>query len=276
MKLKPFILLAFTLLTANTFAQIDPKVEATERPVYKSKVPIWLNSSVGINLADCYDNGTIPFSYMGMGVNFNLGATIEWRRCHIQTETRLMGNFLTEFEGYAIGIDNRLEFLYRFHGASHDRWRFWAGGSLQGFMDVKEIPALMNAAVGVTAFENLCATSMAQFDFAFIRGGAMPLFSAYAKLSLPIVGLAVRPGFTYLDNYTGDINMANTVLGDYESFGKLFPGVSTDIGLYFNLLNGNRIGLGYRWDYLSTGHKGIYRYDNAFHAINLNFMFRIN
>ena len=53
-------------------------------------------------------------------------------------------------------------------------------------------------------------------------------------------------------------------------------GATTDIGFYFNLLNGSRIGLNYRWDYLTTRHKGIYRYDNAIHSINLNFMFNLN
>ena len=88
--------------------------------------------------------------------------------------------------------------------------------------------------------------------------------------------MVVRPGYAYMDNYTQDINMINTLLQDYESFGKFFPGVSTDVGLYFNLLNGNRIGLNYRWDYLTTRHKGIYRYDNAIHSVYLSFMFNIN
>ena len=123
---------------------------------------------------------------------------------------------------------------------------------------------------------NLCAEGMLSCDFAFIRDGSHNLLTAYGKLTLPVVGLAMRPGYAYMDNYTSDINVANTVLGDYETFAKFFPGVGTDIGLYFNLLNGNRIGLNYRWDYLTTGQKGTYRFDNALHSVNLTFMFNVN
>ena len=117
---------------------------------------------------------------------------------------------------------------------------------------------------------------MMQYDFAFIRGGSHNLLSAYGKLSLPIVGGVIRPGFAYMDNYTSSMNIANTILQDYETFYKWFPGVTTDIGFYFNLLNGNRIGINYRWDYLTTRHKGIYRFDNAIHSFNLNLMFNLN
>ena len=135
---------------------------------------------------------------------------------------------------------------------------------------------MMNASTGVTAFFNLCAEGMLSYDFAFIHGGSHNLLSAYGKLTLPMAGLVIRPGYAYMDNYSSDINTDNTFLEDYEAFGKTFPGIGTDMGLYLNLLNGNRIGLSYRWDYLTTGKKGIYRFDNALHSINLNFMFNIN
>lgn len=255
---------------------VEDEIGKLPQPVRKSKVPIWLNMGVGLNVADCYDNGTIPFRYLGMGANLNLGAIVEWRRCHVQTETRLFGNMLVTFDGYSVDIDSRTKFLYRFHDSKRNRFHLWAGGGIQSYYDVKEIPAMMNASMGTSVFENLCAEGMMQYDFAFIRGGSHNLLTAYGKMSLPIAGFVIRPGYAYLDNYTGNLNEANTVFQDYETFGKWFPGVSTDIGLYFNLLNGNRIGFNYRWDYLSTGHKGIYRFDNALHTFNLSFMFNLN
>ena len=276
MKFKPILLTAILLMATQAFAQNSETPDTFPQPVHKSKVPIWLNMGVGLNVADCYDNGTIPFRYLGMGANLDLGAIVEWRRCHVQTETRLFGNMLVTFDGYSVDIDSRTEFLYRFHDSKRNRFHLWAGGGLQTYYDVKEISAMMNASMGTSVFENLCAEGMAQYDFAFIRGGSHNLLTAYGKMSLPVVGFVIRPGYAYLDNYTGDLNEANTVFQDYETFGKWFPGVSTDIGLYFNLLNGNRIGFNYRWDYLSTGHKGIYRFDNALHSFNLNLMFNIH
>ena len=255
---------------------VDDEIGTLPQPVRKSKAPIWLNMGVGLNVADCYDNGTIPFRYLGVGANLKLGATIEWRRCHVQAEARLFGNMLTSFDGFSYNIDSRTEFLYRFHDSKRNRFHLWAGGGIQTFYDIKEISSMMNAAMGASVFENICAEGMAQYDFAFIKGGSHNLLTAYGKLSLPVAGLVVRPGYAYMDNYTSDINTANTLLSDYETFGMLLPGVSTDIGLYFNLLNGNRIGFSYRWDYLTTRHTGAYRFDNALHSFNLNLMFNIH
>ena len=254
---------------------VEDEIGRLPQPVRKSKVPIWLNLSAGGNIADCYDNGTIPFSYMGVGGNLGLGITVEWRRCHIQNETRVFANML-ETGGTSFDIDNKTDFLYRFYDSKRNRLHLWVGGGLQTYYDIKEIPSMMNAATGVSAFENLCAEGMLSYDFAFIRGGGHNLLTAYGKLTLPLAGLVIRPGYAYMDNYSSDINVANTVLQEYVTYGKLLPGLSTDIGLFFNLLNGNRIGLSYRWDYLTTGKQDVYRFDNALHSLNLNFLFNIN
>ena len=255
---------------------VEYEIETLPQPVRKSKVPVWINLGSGLNVSDCFDKGTVPFKYLGLGGNLRVGVTIEWERCHVQSETMVLGGVFFDLDGYVIDLENRTEFLYRCYDGKRNRFHLWAGGSLQTFYDIKAITSLMNAAVGVSTIENLCAEGMMQYDFAFIQGGSHNLITAYGKLSLPLAGYVTRPGYAYMDNYTSDINMVNTVLQDYESFGKWFPGLSTDVGLYFNLLNGNRIGLNYRWDYLTTRHKGIYRYDNAIHSFNINFMFNVN
>ena len=143
-------------------------------------------------------------------------------------------------------------------------------------MDNKEIPALMNASSSISLFGNLCATGLVEYDFAFIHEGMYNLhnlLTAYAKLSLPLVGAVNRPGFAYIGNPT--INNDDWLEGS-ETFAKFFSGAVTELGLFLNFPNDNRIGLAYRWNYLSTGKKGTYRYDNALHSLNLSFMFRIN
>lgn len=245
-------------------------------PTRKHKFGVWLNFTPGLSLNDCYDNGTVPFKCLGVGANLGTGLTLEWKRCHIQTETKALGTILTDIDGFDIGIDSRLEFLYRCYDGKSNRLHIWAGGATQMFADIRDIPALMNAALGVSMFENLHAVGMLQCDLARIRGGSHSLITLYGKFSLPLFGLVERPGYAYLDNYTSDLNSFNAILSDYELFVKAFPGMSTDVGLYFNLVNGNKIGLSYRWDYLTTGKKGIYRYDNAIHSLNLDFKFNLN
>ena len=276
MKIKHLLLFVFLIAASGAWAQNDVAASAGScRPVYKSKVPIWLSLSPGLNVVHCYDNGTIPFPYLGYGVNIDAAFTIEWARCHIQSDARFALDMLTN-GGTSYGIESKTEFLYRFHDGKRNRLHLWVGPALQNYFDIKEIAAMMNASTGVSGFMNLCAEGMLSYDFAFIRDHSHNLLTAYGKLTLPVVGLVVRPGYAYMDNYTNDINVANTLLEDYETFGKWFAGASTDVGLNLNLLNGNRIGLSYRWDYLTTGHKGTYRFDNALHSININFMFNLN
>lgn len=253
---------------------VEKEIGKIPQPVRKSRVPLWLNLSAGGNIIHCYDNGTIPFPYLGVGGNVGLGATIEWKRHHIQYEARVAGDML-ENGGNSLGIENKIDYLCRFHDNKRNRLHLWAGMALQNYYDTKTISSMMNASTGISGFTNLCAEGMLSYDFAYLRGGGHNLLTAYCKLTLPVVALVNRPGYAYMDNYTSDINIANTVMADYIRFGKWFPGVSTDVGLNFNLLNGNRIGFSYRWDYLTTGDKGVYRFDNALHSLNINFMFNL-
>ena len=237
----------------------------------QNKVPVWLDFSAGANLADCCDKGTVPFRYKGFGANASAGVTIEWGRCHVQVEGQGFYSALVSPNGTAIDVNITTEFLY--HLSRINRLHFWAGGTLQGFADFKDIPTLMNAASSVSLFGNLCATGMLQYDFAYNREKTHTWLTAFGKLSLPLVGAVSRPGYAYIGNPT--IN-DDAWLSDNVTFAKFFPGASTELGLFLNLRNDNRIGLSYRWDYLTTGKKDDYRYDNALHSLNLIFMFRVN
>ena len=274
------VLLALMAWATNDFAQtpiITEELQSLKPQLYnpwQNKVPIWLDFSAGANFAECFDKSTIPFRYKGFGGNAKGGVTIEWGRCHLQTEIQGFYTELNSPAGTAFDVNLSVEFLYQL--SRINRLHFWAGGTLQGFADSKNIPALMNAASSTSLFGNLCATGMMQYDFAFIHEGSYNLhnlLTAYGKLSLPMVGVVSRPDFAYIGN---PIFNDDALLSDNETFAKFFPGASTELGLYLNLRNNNRIGLSYRWDYLTTGKKGIYRYDNALHSINLNLMFNIN
>lgn len=279
MRIKPFLTTIVLLMATQAFAQMpseaaDEEIDVLPQTVRKSKVPIWLNMDLGFNVADCYDKGTIPFHYTGFGANAKGGVTIEWGRCHVQTEVQGFYTALSSPTGTAIHVSHSTEFLYQ--SSTIENWRFWAGGTLHGFADIKDIPMLMNASSCVSLFGNLCASGMVQYDFVFIHEGSYNLrnlLTAYAKLNLPLVGVVSRPDYSYIGNPTVS---EEAVLIDNEVFAKLFSGVSTELGLYLNLPNDNRIGLSYCWNYLTTGKKGIYRYDNALHAINLSFMFKVN
>lgn len=286
MRFYPLFVTVALLIATPSFAQIIGKhgtkedntneTSVSPQTFHKSKVPLWLDLSVGLNIVNCYDIGTIPFDYIGLGYHAGVGATINWERYHIQSEVQFYDNTFSSLNGSSTNVNLMAEFLYRFHDMAHDRLHLWAGGAFQGFMDSRDIPLLQNAAISYSLFGDLCATGMVQYDFAFIPEGSYHLrnlLTTYSKLSLPLLGVVNRPRYSYIGNPT---IYENAVLDDNETFTKLLPGISTEFGIYLNLSNDNRIGFSYRWDYLTTGRKGAYRYDNALHSINLNLMFNIN
>ena len=258
-------------------AAVEEEIGCLPQPVRKTKASVWLNAGAGYCFADAYDKGIAPMSMFGAGFGAQAGVTVEWRRCHIQEESRvLFGLLLDPVSGYDVDAARRVEFLYRFYDGKRNRLHLWAGGGLQSDSFFRIIPSLGNASTSSAFFGNLNAEGMIQYDFAFIKGGGHNLLTLYGKLDLPLGGYVVRPPFAFMDNYTADINLVNTILSSYELHGMLFPGVGTDVGLRLNLLNGNKIGFVYRWDYLTTRKVGCYRFDNAFHTFLIDFMFKLN
>lgn len=282
MKIKHFVLFGALLLAANGIAQSPTSAngDKTTAPLtyspQRSSVPISLDLSAGLNYADCYDVGTVPFTYDGIGTNLGMGVTIEWGRCHLRPAFRSFSNTLTNPAGVSQDLDFSAEFLYRVFDNKNNRLHLWAGVTLDGFIDVKSIPSLQNAATCLSVFGDLGATGLLEFDFAFNNAKTHHWLTTYFKLNVPLYGCANRPGFAYIGNPAINQNAVETLFSKTETFGKFFPGLNTDLGLTLNLLNGNRIGLSYRWDYLSTGKKGTYRFDNALHSFNVSFMFRVN
>ena len=173
-----------------------------------------------------------------------------------------------------MALDFNLEALYRYLDSKSNHFRFYAGGALEGCGDFKSIPALQNASSSINIFGNICIVNKAEWDFAFNKTKSHNWLTAYAKISLPIMGTAYRPGYAYVYDPQG-LDELEGIFAGYENFTQFFPGCNTDVGLWLNLKNHNRVGLNYRWDYLRTGNKDIWHFDNTFHSVNLSFMFNI-
>jgi hypothetical protein len=255
---KTYGMLVFLFLASTAFAQ--------------SKINLYMG--LGTGSIDNFDLGTVPYHIKGNSSIQDWGANIAWKRCQIQLDGRYFKSTLKTLSGTNQALDLNLEFLYRYHDTGNNRFHFHTGVALEGYGDIKSLPALQNASFCLNIFGNLCDVNMVQWDFAFNRAKTHPWLTAYVKLTLPIVGVVSRPGFSYTYDSQG-MGVFSRLFAGHESFAKFFPGCSTDLGLWLNLKNNNRIGLNYRWDYLSTGKKGIWRYDNAYHSINLSFMFNI-
>ena len=252
------ILTALTLMGGRTFAQ--------------SSINLYMG--MGINTIDNYDLGTVPYHLHGGGRVQDWGANIAWKRCQIQFDGRYFNSNLITLTGTNQGLDFNTEFLYRYHDTKSSRFHFYTGAALEGYGEVKSVPDLLNASFCMNVFGNICDVNMVQWDFAFNKAKTHHWLTAYGKLTLPIVGIINRPGYSYTYDSQG-MDYIERFFAGHETFIKFFPGCSTDFGLWLNLKNSNRIGLNYRWDYLSTGKEGVWRYDNAYHSVNLSFMFNI-
>ena len=268
-------------LNGNGYALWKKIIEETygtfPRPVYQSsKMPVWLNSGMGLNAVRFYDQGASPLHYWGIGANIHAGVSVAFDESLVSYNLRGLGNIAwsdATSQAYDFGIELGIEYLYRFYDADH--LHLWVGGAINEDFAINYSPQLMNAALGQSFFFHLNADGMVQYDFAN-HHGAHNWCTAYAKISLPVLGVAGRPGFAYIDNYTESLVSSENNPNNRETLSIPFPGVGTDIGLYLNLLNNNKIGFSYRWDYLTTRHQGTYRFDHATHSLNLTYMFNVN
>ena len=248
------------------------------RPVRKpGQNPMWLTASSGLNIAHCFDQGASPLPYLGVGLNLHGGISqLRHETSYIALNFGGLANILVSnasTQAFDFGIDWDIEYLYRFHNVGD--WHFWAGGAFSNYVSVNYSPSLMNAALGYSLFLfDGTAEGAVQYDFAKY-GGDHNMLTAYAKLALPLFSLTNRPGFAYIDNATGYLTGNEPPESNRETYLMGFSGIGTDIGLYVNLLNNNKIGVSYRWDYLTTRHKGIYRFDHANHSFNLTYMFNL-
>ena len=228
----------------------------------------------GFGTVDNYDSGTAPFHNHGIATARNWGLNYIWNRNQIQVDGKYLTSTLTDLAGTGKALDLNFEYLYRCVDAKDNRLRFHTGGALKGYGEIRSIPSLQNANSGISIIGDLRSVNLVEYDFAPTKDNKLFRLTAYCKLGIPIVGVVSRPGYAYVYDAQGQ-GVFQELFGGFQTFAKFFPGCNTDLGLWFNLRNKNRIGLNYRWDYLSSGKKDIWRFDNAYHTVNVSFMFNL-
>ena len=271
---RSMLILALLVMCGGAFAQgTNEKKKREKNPNDGS---FWLDLKAGIGITTSFDKSTVPFAYNGLLTHVQPGFTYEWKRCHIRFGAGLDRTRYSSLGGNAYNISGNFEFLYSCLKPSANRWHFWSGASLNGNFDLKQLPSLQNASTNLSIFGNLAAEELVQCDFAYEKGNpAHPWMTAYFQFSLPLFAVVSRPGFAYVMDIPAEEGALQRLVGPNESLFKMFPGCATDLGFTVNLRNGNRFSFGHRWDYLTTGKKGAYRYDNTFRTYYLKFMFKI-
>ena len=249
------------------------------RPRYS----LTLGSAVGYGTSR--DRGTSPRPYenlsIGQGVAFNV-ETVDWT---FSGQLAVIGMLNTpkvkyllktgNYSGYAGMFDIGLSAMRRVWQNNEATWSMFVGCGVSNCTFVGYAPQYMNASFSLT--------DLFQPDFSFRVQYDLPnpntlvvmpgWFSAYASLTLAPIGLAYRPGYSYIDNYTGGRELKDYLFTTYRTSFAWLPRVATELGVSFNLRSGNRIGLAYRWDYRSSHGTGYWDFDDARHQLVVDFVF---
>lgn len=272
MFMRTMLILALVGVGMASFAQKEKKAKKTR----ERDNTFWLDLTAGLGSTTSYDNSVVPYTFQGFQNHLTFGFTDEWKRCHIHFDVSRVNTKVPKFSGAISSYSSNFEFLYSCLKPSDSRWHLWSGASADGLVELKQLPDLGNASLTTSILGSVAAVEKVTCDFAYSRKDkSHPWLTSYFKFALPLFAIASRPGYAYVRDPMNDRNPIHQILAPNEKLFKMFPGCTTDLGLSINLRNKNRINLGYRWDYLTTGKKGVYRYDNAFHTVYISFMFNL-
>lgn len=232
----------------------------------------------GIGYGIYRDLGASPLTYRGLqlhpGISFVVQKPDMRYEAILQTAAGAYGlkmgvNYIQAYGGHPL-----LGFrVWRKHLLT-DHFNLWYGGSVDDLFDTRYNRSLGNACVGFGNF--------LRFNIEGCVTYSLRNWLFHAGLQLNAFSLNMRPGFAYMDNYDQNIasSTANT-FDQYHAYPAAATGATTDMGLSLKLAGGNRVGLSYRWSYLSSrttadGRTAPHLFQTADHALLFHLGFRIN
>lgn len=234
---------------------------------------VWLGLDAGAGYALFRDMGVSPVSYYGLGANLGCKVNIELARWSLQPWQSASFAIYEDavdptlnFSAYGIGSNMGFAMLRTVWNTDH--WLLMAGGLLSNYLGFKFNPNMFNASYGVTDFASLSAVGRICFDIGRHDGDQRNYrLRFYDQLAIAPVSAALRPGFSYIDNFSGTNDQVGAVLSTYELSAVPFAEWHNELGASYVMRNGNRLALAYRWSYLTTHNTGVWRYDEATHFV---------
>ena len=151
-----------------------------------------------------------------------------------------------------------------------NNWEFHAGAGVNELFDLRYITPLGNSGVGTSNFISLIL--LAKETFTTGR------WSFHAELGFVPLSIATRPGFSYMANYDRSLSeYVSTHFSGHQWYVTWANALHTETGATLLLHNGNRIGLTYRWNYLTSkiSDNAPHRFDHASHLLQLSFLFAL-
>lgn len=161
-------------------------------------------------------------------------------------------------------------------------WSFRVGASTDNQLWMSYNPNLENASFGLSDFLTIRIHSRAELRFGRKSYNADSStvthgrWLAHGEIAIAPIALVYRPGYAYLDNYnSNEEGVIHTVLTSYTWSATPLSAIESDIGVTRLLHNGNRVGLAYRWYYLSSGNACYSRFEQAAHLLVISLDFQL-
>lgn len=235
---------------------------------------VWMRLQGGVGVGSYRDFGAAPITFKGLELDPGMSVLVDRGLWRFEGSVAAAGGGY----GFALGI----KYFQAYGGApvlslsvhrqltQIGRWKIWAGAALEECCDIRYSSALGNSCIGVSNFVNINALGTAEYEFgSWILKGHMVL--------TPMAFL-FRPGYAYMDNYDQEIGDPNGNLFDqYNHYVSWANGLATEVCLLYQIGNGNRFGVSYRWNYRTSRTSRLcpHLFQQAGHALVLNLDFAL-
>lgn len=229
------------------------------------------------------DLGTSPRVYdnlsIGQGLEFN-AETVDWTFSgHFGVSGALNApkiKYLLKkgnYSGYSGSVDVAISALRRVWSNGEATWSVAIGGGLSNHTYIGYTPKFMNASFALTDLFQPEFRVMVEYNLP----NSNPLvvmpgwFAAFASVEVSPIGLAYRPGYSFIDNYTDGRKVKDYIFNTYKTGFAWLPYLATELGVRFNLRSGNRISLAYMWNYRSSHGTTDWQFDEVNHLLSIEF-----
>jgi hypothetical protein len=242
----------------------------------------WLRQEYGVAQSAVYDNGHSLAKYKGTGVQLHIGNDRETTKSIVQFDNALIWTPLSaEIDNAKYATDAqqgnyRISYAYlrKLPKTQDNTVKFAVGGSVYADFNMRFYSALANNVISWDGNIGLNVLGRAQYDFQWGRHS----FSTTYQLGLPLLTYNHRPNYLgYFPLQAGFEGKEGTSV-PWSDLGRTVLGVNSNyfyltqqINLDKILQNGNRIRLGYNWQYSNNGF-ATHKYQNILSGLSIGIL----
>lgn len=255
---------------------ITPLFSAYSQNNEKTDTKTWsLRLGSGVGYGAYRDLGTAPFSFKGAtlmpdaGLSFTSGVWL-----FDIASTSMIGIYedalKPAFNFAAFDVNNtvRIKLLRQL---PHEGCPIRVGMAVSSFLDANINTNYENAAVGVSWF--IYPEIIARIDDIPLGSKESCRFSLHGELGVAPAAWAMRPGYSFIDNYTATQPVLDAQFDNYQMSATAFACLSTDIGLNYRFKSNNSISISYLWNFHRSN--GTWEYYHASHIVATSIIIKL-